>query len=57
MKPFAWGDVIPGCDAAFTAPDEEGIFAQAVPHGAAAHGIDEVTPELAATVRAHIHES
>ncbi|MDK3257171.1 DUF1059 domain-containing protein [Blastococcus capsensis] len=55
MKRFTCGDVIPGCDAAFTAADEDGIFAQAVPHGATAHGIDEVTPELAAAVRAHIH--
>ncbi|SEL66701.1 Predicted small metal-binding protein [Blastococcus sp. DSM 46786] len=56
MKRFACGDVVPGCGAAFTTPDEEGIFAQVVPHGAAAHGIDQVTPELAAAVRAHIHQ-
>jgi predicted small metal-binding protein len=56
VKRFSCGDVIPGCDATFTAPDIDGIFAQAVPHGAAVHGIDEVTPELAATVRAHIHD-
>lgn len=54
MKRFACGDVVPGCNATFTAADEEGIFAQAVPHGAAAHGITEVTPELEAAVRAHI---
>ena len=51
MKRFACGDVIPGCDATFTAPDEGGIFAQAVPHAAAVHGIDEVTSELESTVR------
>ncbi|MGY1849101.1 MULTISPECIES: DUF1059 domain-containing protein [unclassified Blastococcus] len=54
MKRFACGDVIPGCDATFTAADEDGIFAQAVPHGAAAHGIHEVGPELVASVRSHI---
>ena len=54
MKRFACGDVIPGCNATFTAADENGIFAQAVPHAAAEHGIDEVTPELAETVRSLI---
>ncbi|SOC47886.1 Predicted small metal-binding protein [Blastococcus aggregatus] len=54
MKRFACGDVIPGCNATFTAADEAGIFAQAVPHAAAEHGIDEVTPELEATVRSLI---
>jgi len=54
MKRFACGDVIPGCSATFTAADEEGIFAQVGPHGAEHHGIDEVTPELVATVRSFI---
>lgn len=54
MKRFACGDVIPGCNATFTAATEEGIFAQAVPHAAAEHGITEVTPELQATVRSLI---
>lgn len=54
MKRFACGDVIPGCNATFTAADENGIFAQCVPHAAAEHGIDEVTPELQATVRSLI---
>jgi predicted small metal-binding protein len=51
MKRFACGDVIPGCNATFTAADEDGIFAQAAPHAAAEHGINEVTPELQATLR------
>ncbi|MDT0277298.1 DUF1059 domain-containing protein [Blastococcus goldschmidtiae] len=54
MKRFACGDVIPGCNATFTAADEEGIFAQCMPHGAAEHGMTEVTPELRATVRSLI---
>ncbi|MBN1091188.1 DUF1059 domain-containing protein [Blastococcus sp. TML/M2B] len=54
MKRFACGDVIPDCNATFTAADEDGIFAQAVPHAAAEHGINEVTPELQATVRSLI---
>jgi predicted small metal-binding protein len=54
MKRFACGDVIPGCTAAFTATDAQGIFTQAVPHAAAEHGIHDVTPELEATVRSLI---
>ncbi|RBY93882.1 hypothetical protein DQ244_00425 [Blastococcus sp. TBT05-19] len=54
MKHFACGDVIPGCDATFTAPDEGGIFAQVGPHAAHAHGVTEVTPELQAAVRSLI---
>ena len=29
MKRFACGDIIPGCDSTFTAPDDAGILAQA----------------------------
>ena len=54
MKTFACGDVIPGCDAAFSAPDEDGIFALAAPHAAWVHGIDEVGPAIADAVRAAI---
>ena len=54
MKRFACGDIIPGCDATFTAADEEGIFALAAPHAAAAHGItdEQITPELLGRFRA-----
>jgi predicted small metal-binding protein len=54
MKRFACGDVIPGCSSTFTAADDDGIFAQVVPHAAAQHGIDEVTPEVAEAVRSLI---
>ncbi|RZU34033.1 DUF1059 domain-containing protein [Blastococcus saxobsidens] len=54
MKRFACGDVIPGCDATFSAPDEGGIFSQVGAHAASAHGVPEVTPELQAAVRSHI---
>jgi predicted small metal-binding protein len=54
MKRFACGDIIPGCDAVFTAADEDGIFAQAAPHAASEHGItaDQITPELMDRFRA-----
>ncbi|TFV53762.1 DUF1059 domain-containing protein [Blastococcus sp. TF02A-35] len=54
MKRFACGDIIPGCDATYTAADEDGIFAQAAPHAAEVHGItaDQITPELMERFRA-----
>ena len=57
MKRFACGDVVPGCSTTFTAADEAGIFAQVAPHAAAEHGLNEITPELQATVRSLISAS
>jgi predicted small metal-binding protein len=54
MKAFACGDVIPGCNATFSASDEDGIFAQAGAHAFEVHGVAEPTPELIAAVRSHI---
>jgi predicted small metal-binding protein len=55
MKTFACGDVIPGCSARFSAADEGGILAQVAGHAAHDHGVTDVTPELVAAVRQHIH--
>jgi predicted small metal-binding protein len=55
MKTFACGDVIPGCSARFSAADEGGILAQVAGHAADDHGVTDVTPELVAAVRQHIH--
>ncbi|MGY1805055.1 DUF1059 domain-containing protein [Blastococcus sp. SYSU D00922] len=55
MKTFACGDVIPGCGASFSAADEDGIFSQVAGHAAADHGVTDITPELVAAVRSHIH--
>ncbi len=57
MKRFACGDVIPGCDAAFTAPDEDAVLALAGAHAATVHGVTDPSPELVATVRSHIHDA
>jgi predicted small metal-binding protein len=57
MKRFACGDVIPGCDAAFTAPDEDGVLALAGAHAATVHGVTDPTPELVATVHSHVHDA
>jgi predicted small metal-binding protein len=54
MKTFACGDVIPGCNAHFSAADEDGIFSQAARHAAADHGVTDITPELVQAVRDRI---
>jgi predicted small metal-binding protein len=54
MKTFACGDVVPGCNARFSAADEDGILAQVAGHAAADHGIHDVTPELVQAVRDRI---
>ena len=51
MKRFACGDVVPGCNAKFTAPDENGIFAAVAAHARADHGLVEVPAELVAQVQ------
>ena len=54
MKTFACGDVVPGCGRSFTAPDEDGILAQAGAHAAADHGMTDPPAELVERVRAAI---
>ena len=54
MKTFACGDVVPGCTATFTGPDEDAVLSQVAAHAAADHRLGSVPPELVAQVRAHI---
>ena len=54
MKRFACSDVVPGCHARFTAPDEEALFAAIGAHAAADHGLTQIPAELVAQVRAHV---
>jgi predicted small metal-binding protein len=51
---IACGDVVPGCSFTATADSEEQLMAQVVEHAKDAHGVTEVTPELAAKVKAAI---
>ena len=53
-KHIACGHVVPGCDFTASAPTEEELLRQVVAHAASAHGVTEVTPELAAKVKAAI---
>ena len=55
-KHFGCGDVVQGCKFTVTAENEAEVMAQVAAHAAAAHGLKEVTPELAAQVRAAIRE-
>lgn len=56
-KRIACGAVVPGCSWTATAPTEEALVQQVVAHAAAAHGVTDVTPELAAKVRAAIKDA
>lgn len=54
---LACGDVMPGCDATFSADTEEELLAQAGPHAAEVHGITEMTPEVLEAVRGAVKQS
>ena len=49
--------VVPGCDRTGSAETEEALMQQVVAHAAEVHGVKEVTPELAAQVKAAIKEA
>lgn len=54
MKQFACGDVVPGCDARWTADGEDDILTLVAQHAAADHGLTEIPDELVDAVRANI---
>jgi predicted small metal-binding protein len=56
VKQFSCGDVVPGCQAVFTAPTDEMILSQVADHAAEDHGLDEVKPELVGAVVANIRQ-
>ena len=53
-KHIACGDVVEGCAFEASASTEEELVKQVSAHAARAHGVKEVTPELAARVKAAI---
>ena len=53
-KRIACGDVVPGCDFTASASTEEELIQKVVAHAAHDHGVTDVTPELAAKVKAAI---
>lgn len=53
-KQLACGDIVEGCSYTASAPNEEELLKQVTAHAAEAHGVKEITPELAASVKAAI---
>ena len=51
-KRIACGDVVPGCSFTTEASSEDELMKKVVAHAAHDHGVTEVTPELAAKVKA-----
>lgn len=55
-KHIACGDVVEGCAWKADAPNEEELLEKVVAHATSAHDVKNVTPELAAQVKAAIRE-
>jgi predicted small metal-binding protein len=53
-KHSACGDVVNGCRFTAEAPTESELVEKVKTHAAKEHGVEEVTPELAARVKAAI---
>ena len=53
-KYIACADIVPDCSFTASAPTEEELMKQVAAHAAQAHGITEITPELAAKFKAAI---
>jgi predicted small metal-binding protein len=56
-KHMACGDVVEGCSFTATAETEAELMEKVKKHAAEQHGVEEVTPELAAKVKAAIRTS
>ena len=53
-KHIACGDIVEGCPFEASAATEEELMKKVAQHAAQKHGVKEVTPELAAKVKAAI---
>lgn len=54
MKTFACGDVVPGCDARFTATTEDGILSQVADHARRDHQMTTVPSDVVELIRSRI---
>ena len=54
---MACGDVMPGCNATFSADSKDALMGQIVNHASSVHGITEITPQVGTAVQAAIKES
>ena len=55
-KQLKCGDLMPGCEAVVEGKDEAEVMAKAAEHAKNAHGLQQITPELAGKVRSAIKE-
>jgi len=55
-KHIACNDVVNGCGFTATAPNEGELVEQVATHARESHGVEEITPELAARVKAAIKD-
>jgi predicted small metal-binding protein len=55
-KQIACGDVVSGCAFTAEAPSESELVQKVAVHAREVHGVQDVTPELAAKVRAAVRE-
>ena len=53
-KKIECNSVVPGCGWTASAPTEDALIQKVIAHAAEAHGVKDVTPELAAQVKAAI---
>jgi predicted small metal-binding protein len=56
MKALHCGDLMAGCDYVARGATEEEVLTQAAEHAKTAHGMSEITPELAQKVKAAIRD-
>ena len=55
-KELRCGDLMSGCQAVVEGKDEAEVMAKAAEHAKTAHGLQQITPELASKVRSAIRE-
>ncbi len=55
-KQIACNDVVSGCGFTATAATEEELVAKAAAHARECHGVETITPELAAKVKSAIKD-
>lgn len=55
-KELRCGDLMPGCKFVVEGKDEGDVVAKAAEHAKTAHGLQEITPELATKVRSAIKD-
>ena len=56
-KQLKCGDLMPGCDFVARGANEQEVMKKAAEHAQKAHGIQQMTPELAAKVKGAIKDA